>query len=128
MNDELPPNDHEGRAGRILGVAFTLLLVCIGALYFLRHQRESNRAGCIMNLRNVQQAVRSYQGMNGEDMGDPIDWSQIIGSGKFIEYPPECPSHGTYTFVDRHPPIGTLAAACSHAVELEHHPTSTTGW
>lgn len=83
----------------------------------------SDRAGCILNTRNVQQAVRSYQGMNSKNYGDPIDWSEIFGPGKMMEREPVCPAGGTYTFSKVHPDVGKFACTCSHAdhVPPNHH-------
>lgn len=128
MNDLPDLAIPDGLSNKLLTIALSLLVVAVGLYFFLRWQRQSNRAACIMNQRNIQQSVRSYQGMNGEDIGAPINWSGIIGPGLFLEIRPTCPSHGTYTFSTHHPPVGTLAAECSHATELEHRPTSTAGW
>lgn len=82
----------------------------------------SYRAGCIMNIRNVQQAVRGSQGMNNEREGDPINWSEIFGPSKMLQQP-VCPAGGTYTFSKVHPKAGKLACTCSHAnhVPPDHH-------
>ena len=85
----------------------------------------SDRAACILQIRNVQQAVRSYQGMNALSIGDPLDWSEIFGPGKFIERQPSCPAGGTYTFAKEHPHIGKLACTCSHA---DHVPPNHENW
>lgn len=127
MSEPPETTRHDGLERKLLGFALAILAVCIGLMLFLRWKRGSERAECIMNLRNVQQAVRSM-GMYNEAPGDPISWSRVIGPGQFIAVPPVCPAHGTYTFRKIHPPVGTLAAECSHALELKHHPASTAGW
>ncbi len=85
----------------------------------------SDRAGCIMNIRNVQQAIRAHQNMNSLEIGTPIKWDDIIGPGKFIENTPQCSEGGTYTFVKTIPEIGVLACTCSHA---EHQPPNHEEW
>lgn len=83
----------------------------------------SHRAECVLNARNLQQAVRSHQGMNSESVGDTINWSEIIGPGKFYESKPRCPAGGEYTFSKVHPEMGKLVCKCSHADHLppDHH-------
>ena len=102
-----------------------VLLVAAGGGVFVYWKRESDRAGCILNLRNVQQAARSHQGMNNLDQGDPLAPPDLIGPRLYLSAPPACPSGGTYTWSTTHPPIGTLVIECSHP---GHRPTSTAGW
>ena len=81
-------------------------------------KKGSDRAACIINSRNMQQAVRSYQNMNGLKTGAPIPWDKIVGPGAFIETRPTC-SGGNYTFATSIPKTGKLACTCSnpdHAV------------
>lgn len=81
--------------------------------------KGSDRAACILNVRHAQQAVRSYQNMNGLEFGDPIPWGEkIYGEDGFISKAPVC-STGTYSYERNLPPVGTLACECSdpeHAV------------
>lgn len=84
-----------------------------------------DRAECILQTRNIQQAIRSHQGMTQLNFGDPIIWSDIIGPGKMIDRKPVCPSGETYTLMETVPPIGTLAGQCSHP---EHVPASHHDW
>lgn len=85
----------------------------------------SDRATCILQTRNIQQAVRSYQNMNGLSIGAPLDWDEIFGPGKFIERNPTCPTGGTYSFAHTFPKVGTLAGHCSHP---EHVPENHQDW
>lgn len=90
---------------------------------------NEGRAECIIQIRNVQQALRAYQNINGLNPGDPLDWSKIFGAGKFIEQRPICPRQGTYTFVNEFPKIGTLGMTCSHAGEPHLHvPKNHSDW
>jgi hypothetical protein len=91
-------------------------------------KRGSDRAGCIMNIRNVQQATRSYQNMNGLKIGDPLPLARIIGPGQFIETNPRCPAGGAYTFSKKIPEIGDLACECEHAQSENHTPASHGDW
>lgn len=116
-------------AGTILGyVGLVILVFSIIPILFVgaRAWKEgSDRAACIMQTRNVQQAVRGYGGMNGLNPGDPLDWNEIFGPGKLLDQRPTCPTGGTYTFVDTIPPVGTLAGQCSHA---DHVPPDHDDW
>lgn len=109
-------------AGVVLATTSTLF---VGARAW---KRGSDRAGCIMNQRNVQQAVRSYQNMNGLKIGDPLPHEEVFGPGKWIEHVPVCPDGGTYTFTKVIPKIGELGCRCSHAESDQHVPTHYKDW
>jgi hypothetical protein len=87
--------------------------------------RNSDKAYCIMNQRNLQQAVRSYANMEGFKPGDPLDWSKLIGPGLFLETKPACSVHGDLPLSPVIPQIGTLAAPCK---DPEHRPAGTEDW
>ena len=81
-------------------------------------KKGSDRAANVMIVRNVQQAVRSYQNMNDLKPGVPLPWDKIVGPDAFLETRPTC-SEGTYTFATTIPTVGKLACTCSnpdHAV------------
>lgn len=80
-------------------VALALLFAVLGGFIW---KSGSDRAACILNTRNVQQAARSFHGMNGLNFGDRLAKADLVGPGKFIESEPA------------HPAIGTLAIRCSH--------------
>ncbi len=88
---------------------------------------NTDRAGCVIQQRNVQQAVRAYAAINSLKPGDPIDWTKIIGPGNFIEKVPSCPVHGpgAYSYTTTIPPIGTLVAPCK---DPAHKPSGTEDW
>lgn len=86
---------------------------------------EAAREACILNQRNVQQAVRAYQHMRGLKEGDSIDWQNIIGKRGFMEANPLCPDRGEYRFAERIPAKGKLVLKCPK----EHHePDGHTDW
>ncbi|WP_035608815.1 hypothetical protein [Haloferula sp. BvORR071] len=88
-------------------------------------KKGSDRAACIMNTRNVQQAVRSYQNMNSVKPGQPIPWDKIVGSkDSFLAKQPTC-AEGTYTFSKTVPKQGALACTCSNP---EHAPSNHQDW
>jgi hypothetical protein len=116
------------RAGTILGYVGLVLWIFIPAIllselrWLLR--KTPYRSICIMNIRNVQQAVRGHQSMTSLKEGDPIDWNVIFGPDGYLDQP-VCPLGDTYTFVDKIPPTGTLVGSCSHA---DHVPKDHSTW
>ena len=88
-------------------------------------KKGSDRAACIMNIRNVQQAIRGHQNMKNLNPGDPIPWDEIIGKDGYIPVKPTCPDGGTYTFLTKFPKVGELACKCSHP---DHVPPQHADW
>ena len=81
-----------------------------------------------MNIRNAQQAMRSFQDMNGFNAGDAagLRKSDLVGPKLFLESEPTCPSGGTYVWAEgRIPKIGALVLRCSH---VEHVPAEHDEW
>jgi prepilin-type N-terminal cleavage/methylation domain-containing protein len=113
-----------------LTVVILVLLSLISILFIgARAWKEgSDKAGCIMNIRNVQQAVRSYQNMNAKNSGDALTAADITGAGNFLEVPPVCPGAGTYTYGTTIPEVGTLFVDCSLSASKSHVPSSIAGW
>jgi hypothetical protein len=116
-------------AGTILGYVGLAVIILLFAMSFLfigarAWKKGSDKAGCIMNTRNVQQAVRGHQSMTSLKVGDPIDWNVIFGPDGYLKEP-ICPLGGTYTFVATIPPVGTLVGQCSHA---DHVPPNHADW
>jgi hypothetical protein len=126
----------EGRglaiAGLILGylqiAVYVLVLIPILFIGARAWKKGSDRAGCILNQRNVQQVVRSYQASHGLKPGDPIPWAEIVGSGKLLEKEPACPAGGEYEFSERIPAPETPVVTCSKADAEQHVPKDFTGW
>ena len=114
-----------------LTVVILVLLSLISVLFIGARawKRGADRAACILNIRNVQNAVRSYANLNNKNIGDTITDGAIIGSGKFVEKNPTCPGQGTYTInVGTVPGIGTLAMTCSLSTSEEHVPSDISAW
>ncbi len=113
-----------------LTVVILVLLSLISILFVGARawKKGSDRAGCIMNIRNVQQAVRGHQNMSNKTTADNIVTTEIIGSNGYIETTPSCPSGGTYTLASTYPAIGSAAYTCSNSTTLQHAPDSTAGW
>ncbi len=116
-----------------LTVVILVLLSLISILFVGARawKRGSDRAGCIMNIRNVQQGMRSFQNMNGHNPNTTVVGAQaeIIGAGKFVEVQPTCPAAGVYTIGgDNLPDVGFLYMTCSLSGTMDHVPSTFADW
>ena len=73
-----------------LTVVILVLLSLISILFIGARawKKGSDRAASILQIRNVQQAVRSHANMTGANPGDVLDPDKVIGPGMFIEVDP----------------------------------------
>lgn len=109
-----------GAAGMTLlevTVAVFVLLALISILFLGARtlKRSEDRAANIVNIRNVQQAVRSHANVRGLAQGDIVAPGEIIGPGKYIRRltPPNAAiSYGYYGAV---PPKGSLYLSGNYA-------------
>ena len=115
-----------------LTVVILVLLSLISILFIGARawKAGSDRAGCILNIRNVQQAVRSYANMYS---ATTVPAGDLLGTGKFVETQPACPAAGTYapavlSGAVTVPAVGTLAMTCSLSTSDKHVPSSIAGW
>lgn len=118
-----------------LTVVILVLLALITTLFIGARawKRGSDRAGCIMTIRKMQQAVRSYANLSAFNPGQniaPINLQNaLIGPGQYVESTPECPGNGTYTYGGNViPATGTLYINCSLATSDNHQPEDTSAW
>lgn len=105
----------------------------------------ADRAGCVLQIRNIQLAVRSYQNMYGYVPGGAPhaqDGSQDIGNhllgagyistamNEAIHGRLTCPGEGTYSCDNRNlfPLSGSLYVSCSLASGMRHQPDSSADW
>ena len=87
------------------------------------------RAMCILNQRNLQAAVRGHENIEGLQVGDPINWQEIVGPGKFIHEMPVCACGVPYVLVNVIPPVGQLVATCKQAGQGgKHTPPKFSDW
>jgi type II secretory pathway pseudopilin PulG len=132
---------HTNKAKRTKGMTLLELTVVILVLLSLisvlfigarAWKKGSDRAACILNIRNFQQAVRSYANMNGKNPGDtvPAFNTTIVGAGLFMETAPTCPGGGSYTGLTDTtiPAVGTVALVCDFADGPAHAPENTAQW
>lgn len=120
-----------------LTVIILAMLMLITIMFFGARawKRGSDRALCIMQIQNVQKAVRSYSNLYGFEPGAnaPNLQSQVIGFGRFIEIMPVCPSGNDYQFggtygINTIPPLGYLYMECPLATSDSHVPNVTPDW
>ena len=122
-----------------LSVMILVILTFISILFIGARawKRGSDRAQCVMNIRNVQLAVRGYANSNDLDAGS---YMTLLGSngplggrslvrGTIFESLPQCPGMGLYTIKGNAvPPIGTLYMTCSLSDDLKPAPDMYGAW
>jgi len=123
-------NNIKKQAGLTLIEVTLVIAVLLGLISVLfigvsAYKEGSNRAKCILNISNVQKAVRSYQNLYEKSVGDGLVKATIAGTGKMLETEPTCPSAGTYTWGTTIPVVGSAYLGCSLT---DHVPASLTGW
>ncbi len=101
---------------RLVGLPVLVVALASATIFLaMRSRAASAKAGCQLQIRNIQQAVRSWSGMNGLGTRQPINWSKLIGKGNFINPDAiDCPSGGAYELSTLTPDVGQLAAKCPH--------------
>ena len=120
----------------VIVVAISLMtLLFIGARGW---KRGSDRASCIMNIRQVQQAVRNYSATHqyypGQDVTPHVRggslYLQLVGAGKYVEEVPVCQQGGVYENEGNIVPrIGELYMSCSLATDdADHKPEDHRDW
>lgn len=132
-----------------LTVVILVLLSLIAILFIGARawKKGSDRAGCIMNIRNVQQAVRGHMNMNALNVvpastliysapavagnADPLAGPIVAPVAAVDGYlpGPSCPAQGVYTYTaGAAAPPGTIILSCSLATTEDHIPTGTSTW
>ncbi|MES2660201.1 MAG: type II secretion system protein [Verrucomicrobiota bacterium] len=130
-----------------LTVVIATLLALIAVLFVgaLGWKRGSDRSACILTLRNMQVATRSYQNLYGYEYGGhpyadngTQDIAEHLHSKGYIESATyerarglkNCPSGGSYScpVPNIFPPEGELYMKCSLANSDNHLPKSQAGW
>lgn len=138
---------HRGLTLLELTVVITILLALISILFVGARawKRGSDRAGCVLTLRNVQVATRSYQNMYGYNFGGrPFaengtqDIAEHLFTKGYIEVNlyrqahgvVPCPADGAYNcpLPDVFPQPGDLYIRCSRGSSDEHQPISHADW
>jgi len=108
-------------------------------------KRGTDRASCILSVRNMQVAARSYQNLYGysaggrpyaengtQNIADLLHTKGYIEEKLYQQARGGCPCHGGGTYScavpDVFPMDGQLYMTCSLSAEGEHKPSSTDQW
>ena len=123
-----------------LTVVILVLLSLISILFVGARawKKGSDRSANIMNIRNVQQAVRAHQNMNGLLEGAALAETVIFGNGTTEGYlkeptPPSADIAAAYTYTGTVPGIGTLFTSSTGTptaggTAADYAPTGTQDW
>ena len=96
-----------------LTVVILVLLTLISVLFIGANawKKGSDRATNILNVRNVQNAVRGEQNMKALSEGDPLLNAVLFtGDDNFLQEPtpPGNATDGSYNYLDEIPAVGAL--------------------
>lgn len=148
---KIPPSPRGSRKRGITLLELTIIIVVIMSLLTILFfgatawKRGNDRAGCVLVLRNVQMATRSYQNLYGYNYGGrPFadngtqDIALHLYQKGYIEKKlydqargsEPCPGGGTYstTLPDVFPLAGELFISCSLATAEEHKLDKQLDW
>lgn len=149
MTINLPPRVVSRRGMTLLELTITIFVIIalIAILFFGARawKRGSDRGVCVLALRNVQVATRSYQNLYGYNYGGrpyadngTQDIARHLFEKGYIEMnlynlasgAEKCPAGGTYTRVaaDVFPEAGELYMNCSLSASEAHEPSSHADW
>ncbi len=95
-------------------------------------KKGSDRSANILNIRNVQQAMRSHANLRGLPDGATLYSSDIVGTGKYLENVKAPNPDITYAYGSTVPSVGTLylTAAYASGTSIDFEPPASTyaGW
>lgn len=102
-----------------LTVVILVLLSLISILFVGARawKKGSDRSANIMNIRNVQQAVRGHQNMNNLHDGATLPSSEIVssdGTTGYLKVPQPPANLGAYTYLGTVPAQGVLYVTNHH--------------
>ena len=100
-----------------LTVVILVLLSLISILFIGARawKKGSDRAANILNIRNVQQAVRAHANVRALALGATLADTDIVGSGKYLNSVNAPNTDITYTYGTVVPAIGTLYLIAAYA-------------
>ena len=113
-----------------LTVVILVLLSLISILFIGARawKKGSDRAANILNIRNVQQAVRAHANVRGLNIGDAlVATTDILGSGKYLNSPTPPNTDISYAFLATVPTIGQLYTTATYAsgTSTDYAPSTT---
>ena len=113
-----------------LTVVILVLLSLISILFIGARawKKGSDRAANILNIRNVQQAVRAHANVRALALGATLADTDIVGTGKYLNSVTAPNTDITYTYGSTVPAIGTLylIAAYASSSDADYAPATTT--
>ena len=100
-----------------LTVVILVLLSLISILFIGARawKKGSDRAANILNIRNVQQAVRAHANVRGLLEGATLASTDIVGTGKYLNSVTAPNSDISYAYGTTVPTIGTLYLIATYA-------------
>lgn len=100
-----------------LTVVILVLLSLISILFIGARawKKGSDRAANILNIRNVQQAVRAHANVRALEITAPLASTEIVGSGRYLNSVTAPNTDISYTYGDAVPAIGTLYLIAAYA-------------
>jgi len=100
-----------------LTVVILVLLSLISILFIGARawKKGSDRAANILNIRNVQQAVRAHANVRALEIAAPLASTEIVGTGKYLNSVSAPNTDISYTYGDAVPAIGTLYLIAAYA-------------
>jgi prepilin-type N-terminal cleavage/methylation domain-containing protein len=100
-----------------LTVVILVLLSLISILFIGARawKKGSDRAANILNIRNVQQAVRAHANVRGLLENATLPSTDIVGTGRYLNSVTAPNADITYTYLGSVPPIGTLYLIAAYA-------------
>ena len=130
-------------------VVILVLLTLISVLFIGAniYKKGADRAACILNIRNVHQAVRANQNLKGINVGATLTMATeiystegdadatppVVAVERYLSQP-TCPTDdGAYGASATYPTVGTPAVTCTNngasgTTITDHLPDDTAGW
>ncbi|MES2924880.1 MAG: prepilin-type N-terminal cleavage/methylation domain-containing protein [Verrucomicrobiota bacterium] len=113
-----------------LTVVILVLLSLISILFIGARawKKGSDRAANILNIRNVQQAVRAHANVRALAIADTLASTDIVGSGKYLNSVTSPNTDIGYAYGTTVPAIGSLYLLATYAAgtTVDYAPAATT--
>ncbi len=131
LNNTLSMKRKSGMTLLELTVVILVLLSLISILFIGARawKKGSDRAANILNIRNVQQAVRAHANVRALSIGDALLNGEIVGTGKYLNTVSPPTTGIAYGYLAVVPAIGTLYLTRTYtgdATAADYDPDTTT--
>ncbi len=131
LNNTLSMKRKSGMTLLELTVVILVLLSLISILFIGARawKKGSDRAANILNIRNVQQAVRAHANVRALNIGDALLNGEIVGTGKYLNSVNPPTTGIAYGYLAVVPAIGTLYLTRTYtgdATAADYDPDTTT--